>query len=84
MSGLLVQSKTFAAGVRDARLALEISVIQVLAEDLCRRLVERDPLSERVHHRKAEIIPLLMRATIRFAGLRLRRNPGAVIADERR
>jgi squalene synthase HpnC len=82
---LLIQSKSFIGGVQDARLALEISVIQALAENLCRRLMEHDPLAERVHHRKAEIMLLLIPAAIRFAASRLRRrNPGVVIADERR
>jgi len=84
-SALLAQSRPFAAGVRDARLALEISVIQVLAESLCRRLMQRDPLSERVHHRKSEILLLTIPAMMRFAAGRLRgRNHGVVIADERR
>lgn len=84
-SELLVQSKPFAAGVRDARLALEISVIQTLAESLCRRLMQRDPLCERVHHRKSEILGLAIPAAIAFAAGRLhRRNPSIVIADERR
>jgi squalene synthase HpnC len=82
-SDLLMQSKPFAGGVRDARLALEISVIQVFAEDLCRRLTERDPLSERVHHRRTDMMKLLMPAAIRFAALRLRRNRGVVLANER-
>jgi hydroxysqualene synthase len=84
-SELLVQSRPFAAGVRDSRLAFEVSVIQVLAEDLCRRLMRRDPLSERVHHRKSEILPLVFLAALRFAGTRLRRRPlGGVISHERR
>jgi squalene synthase HpnC len=84
-SELLAQSKNFVTGVRDARLAFEISVIQVLAEDLCRRLMRRDPLSERVHHRKREIMPLAVAAAFRFGAGRLRRrHPAVVIADERR
>jgi squalene synthase HpnC len=84
-SEFLIQSRPFAAGVQDARLALEISVIQVLAENLCRRLMERDPLSQRVHHRKTEIMLLLIPVAFRFAASRLRRrNHGVVIADERR
>src|ERR1700749_3680239 len=50
--GLLAQARPFAAQIKDRRLALEVSVIQTLAEDLNRRLQIRDPLSERVHHRK--------------------------------
>lgn len=47
---LLFRSRGFAAQIRDHRLALEVGVIQRLAEDLARRLLVRDPLSERVHH----------------------------------
>jgi squalene synthase HpnC len=84
-SELLTQSRNFAAGVRDSRLAFEISVIQVLAEDLCRRLTQRDPLSERVHHRKSEIAALAAIAAWRFAAGRVRRrHPDIVVADERR
>ncbi|HEY4265050.1 MAG TPA: squalene synthase HpnC [Micropepsaceae bacterium] len=84
-SELLVQSRNFAAGVRDSRLAFEISVIQVLAEDLCRRLIQRDPLCERVHHRKSEIAALAALAAWRFGAGRLRRRQvDIVIADERR
>jgi squalene synthase HpnC len=66
--GLLEVSRPFASQIADARLALEVSVIQKLAEDLCGKLMRRDPLSERVHHTKLELIPLLLRATARFMG----------------
>jgi squalene synthase HpnC len=80
---LLERSRGFAAGVRDVRLASEISVIQVLAESLCRRLMNRDPLSERVHHRKSEVVLLAIAALISCLTNRLRhRNEGIVVADE--
>jgi hydroxysqualene synthase len=63
---LLRQSRPFASQIRAHRLALEVSVIQKLAEDLNRRLLHRDPLSERVHHRKREMIPLVLHALARF------------------
>ncbi len=63
---LLQQSRPFAGRIGARRLALEVSVIQKLAEDLNRRLVRRDPLSERVHHRKSEMIPLALHALARF------------------
>ena len=47
---LLARSRGFASQIRDHRLALEVGVIQRLAEDLVHRLLVRDPLSERVHH----------------------------------
>jgi hypothetical protein len=45
-------------------------VIQTLAEDLTARLMRRDPLSERVHHNKLDLMLLLISATIRFIGTR--------------
>ena len=56
---LLDQSRPFARGIRDARLAYEVAAIQRLAEDLTRKLMHRDPLSERVHHTKLETLGLL-------------------------
>jgi hydroxysqualene synthase len=46
---LLNESKPFSGHIEDARLALEVAVIQALAERLVRLLRSRDPLSERVH-----------------------------------
>jgi squalene synthase HpnC len=69
---LLEQSAPFAAHIRDARLALEVSLIQRLAEDLNNKLLVRDPLSERVHHRKTEMAGLAVSAFVRFLGTRLR------------
>jgi squalene synthase HpnC len=68
--GLLAQSKPFAGQIKDRRLALEVSMIQTFAEDLNRRLQHRDPLSERVHHRKLELVPLAFRAFLGFLGRR--------------
>jgi squalene synthase HpnC len=64
---LLATSRPFAGQIKDRRLALEVSVIQTLAEDLTARLLIRDPLSERVHHKKSEMPGLLLRALSRFA-----------------
>ena len=61
---LLNQSRPFAGMIRDRRLKLEVAVIQRLAEDLNRRLSARDPLSERVHHSKAETAALALTAAI--------------------
>jgi squalene synthase HpnC len=52
--GLLEQSRPFPHAIADRRLALEVGVIQALAEDLTQRLTSRDPLSQRVHHRALE------------------------------
>jgi phytoene/squalene synthetase len=68
---LLAQSAPFAAHIHDRRLALEVSLIQLLAEDLNTKLLMRDPLSERVHHRKIELPGLVLGAFVRFLGSRL-------------
>jgi len=52
--GLLDESAGFAAMIRDRRLAAEVAAIHRLARSLVARLEQRDPLSERVHHGKAE------------------------------
>ena len=65
-SGLLAEAKPFSGQIRDFRLALEVGVIQRLAEDLVRRLQRHDPLSERVHHRPAEALSLACAATAAF------------------
>ena len=56
---LLDQSRPFASGIKDGRLAYEVALIQRLAENLTRMLIERDPLSERVHHTKLETLGLV-------------------------
>jgi len=67
--GLLDQSRGFAAQIKDGRLAYEVALIQRLAEDLTARLIAHDPLSERVHHRPIEILPLaILAATDRIGG----------------
>jgi hydroxysqualene synthase len=83
-ASLLTQAKPFAGQIRDFRLALEVGVIQRLAEDLNRRLLNCDPLSERVHHRKSEAVGLALSAMAGFFGRRLWRKPVPPgIAEER-
>ncbi|HEY4123789.1 MAG TPA: squalene synthase HpnC [Rhizomicrobium sp.] len=65
-AGLLARSSAFEAEVRDTRLALEVAVIQRLAESLNRRLLTRDPLSEAVHHSKPEALGLALLTATRF------------------
>ncbi len=60
--GLLDVSRPFASGIRDGRLALEVAIIQRLAEGLTARLLRRDPLCDRVHHSKIEALGLVGRA----------------------
>lgn len=55
---LLEASAPFASAIRDRRLAAEVAIIQRLAESLTVRLLTRDPLSERVHHRTVEAVLL--------------------------
>ena len=69
---LLAQAKPFAGGIGDARLALEVGVIQRLAEDLARKLETRDPLCERVHHGRSESVLLAASVLPGFALSRLR------------
>lgn len=74
---LLERSAAFAQTIRDRRLSLEVSVIHRLACDLNRHLLVRDPLSERVHHGRAEAILLGISAVTRqlvAAGLRRKRT----------
>ena len=73
--GLLDTARPFAGQIKDRRLALEVSVIQTLAEDLTARLLVRDPLSERVHHKRGEMPGLLLRALSRFVASRFKRSP---------
>lgn len=63
---LLARSKVFQYQITDTRLALEVAVIQHLAESLNKRLLSRDPLSERVHHSKAEALGLALFTAARF------------------
>jgi hypothetical protein len=55
---LLDQSSDFFRQIRDPRLALEVAVIQTLAERLIRVLQARDPLSEPVHLAKPAVAAL--------------------------
>jgi squalene synthase HpnC len=64
---LLEQSRPFAGRIADRRLALEVGVIQALAESLAARLTRRDPLSQRVHHHPAEAIGLALRGGLGVA-----------------
>ena len=76
---LLQQSKRFAGEVRDTRLAMEIGVIQSLAEDLNRRLQIRDPLADRVHHRPAAALALAVKGATGALVWRLRPRQRRVI-----
>ena len=53
---LLARSRPFSQGIKDSRLALEVDLIQTLADDLNTLLMTRDPLSQSVHHSKRNSI----------------------------
>jgi squalene synthase HpnC len=74
---LLDQSRPFADRIADRRLALEVGVIQALAESLVHRLERRDPLSERVHHHPAEAAAVALRGGLGVALRRLGRMFGS-------
>ncbi|UAK23499.1 squalene synthase HpnC [Sphingomonas nostoxanthinifaciens] len=61
---LLMVSARFAGEIRDARLGMEVAVIQRLAISLAARLRRRDPLAERVVHGKAEALGLAAQAAL--------------------
>jgi squalene synthase HpnC len=66
--GLLREARPLASMTRDLGLALEIGVIQRLAESLTTRLLSRDPLSERVHHSKVEALGVAILGAIATLG----------------
>ena len=71
---LLAQSRPFAGQIRDGRLALEVDLIQTLAEDLNAMLERRDPLSEKVHHSKMDVAALFMKRLPGFTLSRMMRR----------
>jgi squalene synthase HpnC len=72
-AGLLETSRRFARGIQDGRLALEVDLIQTLADDLNRLLMNRDPLSQAVHHSKMDVAALFLKRFPSFALMRLTR-----------
>ncbi len=74
---LLHEARPLRAMTRDLRLALEIGVIHSLAEDLVQRLKHRDPLSQRVHHRKHEALGFALSGAVGVLAGRLFQARGA-------
>ena len=70
---LLDISRPFARGIHDGRLALEVDLIQTLADDLNTMLIHRDPLSQPVHHSKLDVAALFVKRFPSFALMRLKR-----------
>jgi squalene synthase HpnC len=75
-TALLYKARPFAAAITNSRLALEVDLIQTLAEDLNRLLMTRDPLSQPVHHSRTDVLGLFLKRFPRFAWMRLRRHTG--------
>jgi hydroxysqualene synthase len=80
--GLLDQSRSLSAEVKDLRLGLEISVIQRFADRIVQLLKVRDPLSETVHLNPAGLIihsigGIAGELTRRAVGRRAVSNPAA-------
>ena len=59
---LLNEGRPLAAQAKDFRLGLEIAVIQAFADRIVRMLKVRDPLNERVHLGKGELLALTLAA----------------------
>ncbi|MBV9551089.1 MAG: squalene synthase HpnC [Alphaproteobacteria bacterium] len=70
---LLAKSRPFARAIRNTRLALEVDLIQTLAENLNARLMRRDPLSDKVHHSKFDVARLFLGRLPAFVLGRMRR-----------
>jgi squalene synthase HpnC len=71
---LLSTSDVFADLIRDTRLGLEVAVINRLAHRITGLLMTRDPLGDRVHLGKGEVLGLTV-ATVITRLLRLPRRP---------
>jgi len=71
---LLDTARPFACGIKDGRLALEVDLIQTLADDLNTLLMNRDPLSQPVHHSKMNVAALFLKRFPSFALMRLTRS----------
>ena len=71
---LLQTSRPFSAAIKDGRLAMEVDLIQTLADDLNSMLVNRDPLSQTVHHSKMNVAALFVKRLPAFALMRLMRQ----------
>ncbi|MHB0772779.1 squalene synthase HpnC [Bradyrhizobium sp. 5.13L] len=67
---LLNQSKSLSAEVKDFRLGVDISVIQAYADRIVRLLKVRDPLRERVHLNKFELLAFSIAGMIGEVGRR--------------
>jgi squalene synthase HpnC len=67
---LLLQSRPFSTQVKDVRLGMEISVIDIFAEKIAQLLKTRDPLSENVHLSKSAMLGLAVAGGLTELGRR--------------
>jgi len=78
---LLQESKSLSVEVRDFRLGVDIAVIQAYADRIVRLLKVRDPLRERVHLNKLELLTFSLAGILgeigrRAIGRKAISNPG--------
>ncbi|SFP06005.1 squalene synthase HpnC [Bradyrhizobium sp. Ghvi] len=79
---LLGEGRSLAAEIRDVRLGVDVAVIQAYADRIVRLLKERDPLRERVHLNKFELLTFSLAGIAgelgrRAIGRKPISNPGA-------
>ena len=67
---LLNEGRSLSAEIRDFRLGVDVSVIQAYADRIVRLLKVRDPLRERVHLNKFELLTFSLAGMIGEAGRR--------------
>jgi squalene synthase HpnC len=67
---LLDEGKSLSAEIRDVRLGVDVAVIQAYAERIVRLLKVRDPLRERVHLNKFELLTFSLAGMIGEVGRR--------------
>lgn len=67
---LLDEGRSLAAEIRDFRLGVDVAVIQAYADRIVRLLKVRDPLRERVHLNKFELLVFSLAGMISEAGRR--------------
>ena len=67
---LLDEGKSLSAEIRDVRLGVDVAVIQAYAERIVRLLKVRDPLRERVHLNKFELLMFSLAGMIGEVGRR--------------
>ncbi|MDA9468774.1 MULTISPECIES: squalene synthase HpnC [Bradyrhizobium] len=68
---LLDEGRSLAAEIRDFRLGVDVAVIQAYADRIVRLLKVRDPLRERVHLNKFELLAFSLAGMIGEAGRRV-------------